>query len=68
VPYASLGQFSTAGLWTSVALFPLAIASNYVGIWLVRVTPETIFYQLTNVLVLLIGLELTRQGVTGLLN
>jgi uncharacterized membrane protein YfcA len=68
VPYVSLGQFSTAGLWTSVALFPLAIACNYLGIWLVRVTPETMFYQVTNVLVLLIGLELTRQGVTGLLN
>jgi uncharacterized protein len=67
IPYASLGQFTTAGLWTSVALFPLAIASNYLGIWLVRVTPETIFYQITNVLVLLIGLELTRQGVTGLM-
>ena len=68
VPYFALGQFSTAGLWTSVALFPLAIACNFLGIWLVRVTPEAMFYQITNVLVLLIGLELTRQGVTGLLN
>ena len=67
VPYSALGQFSTAGLLTSFALFPLAIASNYLGIWLVRVTPETIFYRITNVLVLLIGLELTRQGVTGLM-
>jgi uncharacterized membrane protein YfcA len=67
VPYAALGQFSAAGLWTSVALFPLAIASNYLGIWLVRVTPEAIFYQITNVLVFLIGCELTRQGVTGLM-
>ena len=67
VPYAALGQFSAAGLWTSFALFPLAIASNYLGIWLVRVTPEAIFYQITNVLVFLIGCELTRQGVTGLM-
>jgi uncharacterized membrane protein YfcA len=66
-PYAALGQFSTAGLWTSVLLFPLAIASNYLGVWLVRVTPEAIFYRLTEVLVLLIGLELTRQGVMGLI-
>ena len=67
VPYFALGQFSTSGFATSLVLFPLAIASNYVGIWLVRVTPENIFYQITNVLVLLIGLELTRQGVTGLM-
>jgi len=67
VPYFALGQFSTAGLATSLMLFPLAIATNYLGIWLVRITPEKVFYQLTNVLVLLIGLELTRQGITGLM-
>jgi uncharacterized membrane protein YfcA len=67
VPYVALGQFSTAGLWTSIALFPLAIASNYLGIYLVRVTPEALFYRITNWLVFLIGLELTRQGVTELL-
>jgi len=65
-PYFALGQFSTAGLWTSVALFPLAIASNYLGIWLVRRTPEAIFYQITNVIVFLLGCELTRQGVMEL--
>jgi len=27
VPYVALGQFSTAGLWTSAALVPLAIAT-----------------------------------------
>lgn len=67
VPYFALGQFSTAGLTTSVALFPLAIASNFAGIWLVRVTPEAVFYRITNVLVFLIGCELTRQGVTALM-
>jgi uncharacterized membrane protein YfcA len=66
VPYFALGQFSAAGLATSVALFPLAIASNFLGVWLVRLTPEAIFYRITNVLVLLLGLELTRQGVAGL--
>ena len=67
-PYVGLGQFSTAGLVTSIALFPLAIASNFLGIWLVRVTPEAMFYQITNVIVLLLGFELTRQGVTQLLH
>src|ERR1051326_7294365 len=67
VPYFALGQFSTAGLATSLVLFPLAIATNIIGIWLVRVTPENIFYQITNVLVLLLGLELTRQGIMGLM-
>ena len=66
-PYVALGQFSTAGLWTSALLFPLAIASNYLGVWLVRVTPENLFYRTTEVIVFLLGCELTRQGVMGLL-
>ena len=67
-PYMGLGQFSTAGLATSIALFPLAIACNFLGIWLVRVTPEKLFFTITNWIVFLLGCELTRQGVTQLLS
>ena len=67
VPYTALGQFSTAGLATSFVLFPLAIASNFLGVWLVKVTPEALFYRLTNVIVFLLGVELTRQGLVDLL-
>jgi uncharacterized membrane protein YfcA len=66
-PYFALGQFSTSGLLTSAALIPVAVASNVLGVWLVRITPEALFYKLTNVLVLLIGIELTRQGALDLL-
>jgi uncharacterized membrane protein YfcA len=66
VPYFALGQFSTAGLVTSAALFPLAIASNFLGVWLVKVTPERLFYRITNLIVLLLGVELTRQGLVEL--
>ena len=66
-PYVGLGQFSTAGLMTSLALFPLAIATNFLGIYLVRITPEAMFYQITNVIVFLLGCELTRQGLTELI-
>jgi uncharacterized membrane protein YfcA len=65
-PYTWLGQFSTEGLSTSAVLFPLAIASNMVGVWLVRVTPEALFYRITHVLVFVIGVELTRHGVMEL--
>ncbi len=66
-PYFALGQFSSAGLATSAILIPLAVVSNFFGIWLVRVTPEALFYKITNVLVFLIGVELTRQGAMQLL-
>lgn len=62
VPYFALGQFSTAGLWTSLALVPLAVATNFFGIWLVRRTPQEVFYKLAYILMFLIALELIRQG------
>ena len=66
-PYFALGQFSTSGLATSVVLVPLAVVSNMPDVWLVRVTPEALFYKITNVLVLLIGIILTYQGLQQLL-
>src|SRR5208282_1718357 len=36
VPYLALGQFSPRNLGTSLALLPLAVAANFLGIWLVR--------------------------------
>ena len=59
---------AACGASVAIALVPLAIATNFLGIWLVRVTPEAMFYQITNVIVLLLGCELTRQGVTELLH
>ena len=71
LPYYALGQFSTAGLWTSAALIPLAIATNFLGIWLVRRIPTEIFYKLAYMMMFVIALELIRQGgttvVTGLM-
>lgn len=64
IPYFALGQFSTAGLATSVALFPLAMLTNLLGFWLVRRTPQELFYRVTLVLLFLISLELVRGGLT----
>jgi uncharacterized membrane protein YfcA len=66
-PYFALGQFSTEGLATSAALFPLAIVTNMIGVWLVRATPEALFYRITHLLVFVLGIELTRAGVMELI-
>ena len=66
VPYFALGQFTTATLATSAALLPLAIATNFLGIWLVRRTPTVLFYKIAYVLMFLISVELTRSGITQL--
>lgn len=67
VPYFALGQFSTAGLATSIALVPLAVATNFLGIWLVRVTPTELFYKLSYVLVFVISLALIHKALTDML-
>jgi uncharacterized protein len=66
-PYLALGQFSTATLATSALLLPLAVATNFAGIWLVRVTPVELFYRIAYWLVLVISLALTWQGAVTLL-
>jgi uncharacterized protein len=66
-PYFSLGQFSAVTLAASAMLLPVAVAANFLGIWLVRRTPTELFYQIAYVLVFLISLELIRGGVTALI-
>jgi uncharacterized membrane protein YfcA len=66
VPYLALGQFSTKGFGTSLALLPLALAANQLGFWLVRRISQELFYRLTLVLMFLISIELTREGLVQL--
>jgi uncharacterized protein len=61
-PYIALGQFSAKGLATSAVLVPLAVATNFLGIWLVRITPTRLFYRIAYVLVFLISLALIWMG------
>jgi hypothetical protein len=63
LPYFLLGQFSPRNFATSLALLPLAIAANFVGIWLVRKTPQERFYQISYLLMALISLALLWQGL-----
>jgi hypothetical protein len=65
-PYFLLGQFSPRNFATSAALLPLAIAANFLGIWLVHKTPQERFYQISYVLMFLISLGLLWQGWRGL--
>jgi uncharacterized membrane protein YfcA len=67
IPYFALGQFSTKGLATSLVLLPLAIATNFLGFWAVRITPQELFYKITMALMFLISIELMRSGMTDIL-
>lgn len=67
IPYFALGQFSTKGMGTSAVLLPLAMAANMLGFWVVRVTPQELFYKITLILMFVISIELVRSGMTDIL-
>ena len=66
VPYFALGQFSPRTLATSALLLPLAVASNFLGLWLARRTPTELFYRIAYILMLFISLGLIWQGVSAI--
>jgi uncharacterized membrane protein YfcA len=66
-PYAGLGQFSLRNIATSALLLPLAVASNFLGIWLMRKTPTELFYRISYMLMFVISLALIWQGVAGIM-
>jgi hypothetical protein len=61
-PYLALGQFTPQNLLTSAALFPLAIASTWAGVWLVRRVSGDRFYDIVYVLLFLLGCKLVVDG------
>jgi hypothetical protein len=66
-PYLQLGLITGETLIGSIALMPIAIAGNLFGIWLVKRISVQRFYPLIYAMLLLVGLKLTYDGVTGLI-
>lgn len=66
-PFIALGQFTRENLLTSVAMFPLAIASTWAGILLVRRVDGARLYKIIYVLLVLVGAKLVWSGANGLL-
>jgi len=65
-PYFALGELNGRNLMISLALMPLAIASNFLGFWLVQRIPTGPFYRITYALMFLISAVLLVQGAVGL--
>lgn len=56
--YIALGQFTPSNLLTSAVLMPLAVASTFAGVWLVRrISPER-FYTAIYWLMIVVGVAL----------
>jgi uncharacterized membrane protein YfcA len=61
--YAALGQFSRANLIHSAWLVPVALASTWAGVWVVRRIDAARFYRLIYCLMMLVGAKLTWDGL-----
>ena len=62
--YFALGQFTPENLLTSAVLAPLAIASTFAGVWLVRKVNAERFYTLIYVLMILVGVQLLWEAMS----
>jgi len=65
LPYYFLGQINLESLETAAKLMPIAAASVFFGVWVVKRLPERLFFQIVTWSLLLIGIELIRQGLMG---
>ncbi len=65
VPYALLGQFNTENLTTSLVLLPLAPVGVWIGLWLQKRVSDKAFYGVCYSLLLITGIKLAWDGVTG---
>jgi uncharacterized membrane protein YfcA len=65
--YIALGQFTRQSLTTSAVLLPVAIASTWGGVWLVRRAPAQQFYKVIYGLLVVVGAKLAWDGAVGLM-
>ena len=61
--YWALGQFSRANLLAAATLLPVAIASTFAGVWLVRRVSPARFYTAIYALMVLVGVKLVWDAV-----
>lgn len=63
IPYAALGQLSSANLKAAAVLMPAALVAVWVGLRLVKIIPEALFYKLITWGLLAVSLRLVWQAL-----
>jgi uncharacterized membrane protein YfcA len=67
LPYWALGQLSMDNLETAAWLFPIGVIATLVGVRLVKVVSEELFYRVVIMGLFLVSAKLTIDGVRALL-
>jgi uncharacterized membrane protein YfcA len=65
-PYLALGQMTAENMATAGALFPVAIASTWAGVVLVRRFSGQLFYTAVYILLIFVGAKLVYDGASAL--
>lgn len=65
IPYAALGQLSLPALKTAAVLTPIALLSVWVGLRLVKIMPQKLFYQFITWGLLIVSIRLIWQALAG---
>jgi hypothetical protein len=65
--YFALGQMTWTNVSVGLALVPLAIVTNMLGVYLLRRVPVELLYRIAYGLILVIGLELIRSSTVAIL-
>jgi uncharacterized membrane protein YfcA len=64
--FATLGFVTFENMLVGFALVPIAIVSNYAGIWMVRRVSNEVFFRIAYILMFVIAVELIRSSVVDL--
>lgn len=65
LPYWALGQLSVESLKTAAILFVPASSAVFIGVWLVRILPQTLFFRLVTWALLAVSVKLLWDSVIG---
>jgi uncharacterized membrane protein YfcA len=63
VPYWALGQFSPQNLHVAAVLAAPAVLAVFLGVWLVKVIPQGLFFRAVIWALLVVSIELIRKAV-----
>jgi uncharacterized membrane protein YfcA len=61
--YFALGQFTWANLQLTLVFLPVAIASTFAGVWLVKRVSAARFNTVISLLMVAVGIELLRVAL-----
>ena len=65
--FMQLGEINKSTLFTSLALFPIAIISTFIGIYIVKKVPTKIFYRIIYILLFLVSIKLIWDGFSNII-